>query len=156
MSGDYEAMSHESSGICWCGPNNHGPERRPAFRAVDRIIYAGRFIGTLLEETTGLHIAGAPPATGQHWTVDWEDGGGHPQTVYPAADMVHANGGPSSAHAAARRRHPEAQELHQIIGSMLQTLKHGGNYDLLVSYEEDLTRALELAAIYVSDTEGQR
>lgn len=21
-------MSHESSGLCWCGPNNHGPEVR--------------------------------------------------------------------------------------------------------------------------------
>lgn len=28
---EYEAMSHESSGICWCGPNNHGPERRRTF-----------------------------------------------------------------------------------------------------------------------------
>lgn len=24
---DYQAMSHESSGLCWCGPDNHGPER---------------------------------------------------------------------------------------------------------------------------------
>jgi hypothetical protein len=23
---DMQAMSHESSGLCWCGPNNHGPE----------------------------------------------------------------------------------------------------------------------------------
>jgi hypothetical protein len=23
---EYETMSHESSGLCWCGPNNHGPE----------------------------------------------------------------------------------------------------------------------------------
>jgi hypothetical protein len=25
-----ETMSHESSGICWCGPNNHGPDGVPA------------------------------------------------------------------------------------------------------------------------------
>lgn len=24
---DMQTMSHESSGLCWCGPNNHGPAR---------------------------------------------------------------------------------------------------------------------------------
>jgi hypothetical protein len=23
-----QTMSHESSGLCWCGPNNHGPEKQ--------------------------------------------------------------------------------------------------------------------------------
>lgn len=36
MSG-METMSHESSGICWCGPNNHGPERRSAHAVLDSI-----------------------------------------------------------------------------------------------------------------------
>lgn len=26
MSDIMQTMSHESSGLCWCGPNNHGPE----------------------------------------------------------------------------------------------------------------------------------
>jgi hypothetical protein len=117
-----------------------------AFRQGDRIIYTGQYIGTLLERSSG---------TAEHWTVCWEDGGGTPGTIYPAADMVYANGGPASAQAGHRTglSHAEAQELHGILGGILQEIEDGGHYDLISTYKEQLTRARELAALAVSDTD---
>lgn len=57
---------------------------------------------------------------------------------------------------AARARtagHAEAQELHRILGGILEDLAGGGQYDLISSYEDKLERARELAATYVADTD---
>jgi hypothetical protein len=58
-----------------------------SFRAGDRIIYNGQFIGTLLSPSGDVK--------GLHWKVQWEDGA-ETDNVYPQADMVFANGGPDS------------------------------------------------------------
>jgi hypothetical protein len=49
--------------------------------------------------------------------------------------------------------HTEAQELHRIIGGILESSRGIGQYDTLQGYEEQLERALEIAAIHVSDTD---
>lgn len=59
-----------------------------SFRQGDRIIYNGQYIGILLSPCGSVD--------GLHWKVEWEDGA-ETDNVYPQSDMVHANGGPSSA-----------------------------------------------------------
>jgi hypothetical protein len=74
------------------------------FRAGDRIIYNGQFIGTL--------ISPCGDVKGLHWKVQWEDGA-ETGNVYPLADMVHANGGPGSAQRVPARISPEWKKLVQ-------------------------------------------
>lgn len=65
------------------------------FAPGDRIIYNGMYIGILIERTD--------KSGNEHWRVCWEDGADTKDVVYPASDMVYANGGPSSASVVAEK-----------------------------------------------------
>ena len=56
-----------------------------SFNSGDRIIYDDGYIGILEVKVSSAQ-----------WTVKWEDGANAPGP-FPESDMVHANGGPSSA-----------------------------------------------------------
>lgn len=69
---EMQTMSHESSGICWCGPDNHGPEKPTAREVLDEIKQRLDKANPLGAEWEALTDPG-DRHTAPSWIVDADD-----------------------------------------------------------------------------------